>query len=187
MIDTPRPPRSTARAGSGGASIRDELPADAAAIAAVQEAAFRDHPFSRHDEALIVQRLREHGALALSLVAVDTASGEVVGHLAFSPVRIAGRDCGWLGLGPLAVRPERQRRGLGTALVETGLERLRARGAPGCVLLGDPAWYRHFGFGVQPGLTLPGAPPSHFMALRLDPAQPWPQGAVSYDAAFGAG
>ena len=169
------------------ASVRDETAADLAAIAAVQQAAFRDHPFSRHDEAQIVARLRERGALTLSLVAATPDSGEILGHIAFSPVRIAGQDGGWFGLGPVAVQPAAQRRGLGSALIEAGLARLRERGAAGCVLLGDPAYYRRFGFAQQAGLQLPGVPASHFMALRLDAAKPWPAGTVCYDAAFGAG
>ncbi|MFN3304916.1 MAG: GNAT family N-acetyltransferase, partial [Roseateles sp.] len=106
-----------------GPLIRDEDPADAPAVAALIDAAFRDHPFSRHDEALIVQRLRERGALTLSLVAQDPATGELLGHVACSPVRIAGQDLGWQGLGPLAVRPDRQRQGVGAALVSAALAR----------------------------------------------------------------
>lgn len=168
-------------------TVRDETAADQAAIAGVQQAAFRDHPFSRHDEAQIVARLRERGALTLSLVALAPGCDEILGHIAFSPVRIAGQDVGWYGLGPVAVLPAAQRRGLGSALIEAGLARLRERGAAGCVLLGDPAYYRRFGFAQQAGLQLPGVPASHFMALRLETAQPWPAGTVSYDAAFGAG
>lgn len=168
-----------------GPLIRDEAPADAAAVAALIDAAFRDHPFSRHDEALIVQRLRERGALTLSLVAQDPATGELLGHVACSPVRIDGQDLGWQGLGPLAVRPDRQRQGMGAALVSAALARLRAAGAAGCVLLGDPAYYARFGFAAQPGLVLPGVPAAHFQALRLDAARPLPAGSVAYDAAFG--
>jgi len=57
-------------------------------------------------------------------------------------------------------------------------------GAAGCVVLGDPAYYRRFGFAVQPGLVLPGVPADHFMALPFGPARP--QGAVAYHAAFTA-
>ncbi|NCT83343.1 MAG: GNAT family N-acetyltransferase [Comamonadaceae bacterium] len=170
-----------------GPLIRDETPADRPAVEALIAAAFCDHPFSQHDEAQILQRLGERGALTLSLLACDPASGEPLGHVAFSPVRIAGQDLGWLGLGPLAVRPDRQRQGLGRALVQAGLARLRAAGAAGCVLLGDPAYYARFGFRAEPGLLLPGAPATHFQALRLDATQVLPAGRVDYDAAFGAG
>ncbi|WP_415659430.1 GNAT family N-acetyltransferase [Roseateles sp.] len=170
-----------------GPLIRDETAADRPVVAALLDAAFRDHPFSRHDEARILQRLGERGALSLSLVACDPASGEPIGHVAFSPVRIAGQDLGWLGLGPLAVRPECQRQGVGRLLVQAGLARLRAAGAAGCVLLGDPAYYARFGFRAEPGLVLPGVPATHFQALRLDAARALPAGAVGYDDAFSAG
>ncbi|HEY1128099.1 MAG TPA: GNAT family N-acetyltransferase [Roseateles sp.] len=173
------------RCALAGPLIRDEAPGDRPAVAALIAAAFRDHPFSRQDEAQILQRLDERGALRLSLVACDPESGELVGHVAFSPVRIAGQDPGWLGLGPLAVRPDRQRQGVGRALVAAGLARLRAAEVAGCVLLGDPDYYAHFGFRAEPGLVLPGVPASHFQALRLDAAQPLPAGVVGYDEAFG--
>ena len=170
-----------------GPLVRDESPADADAIAAVQAAAFREHPFSRHDEAQIVERLREQGALTLSLVALEPSTGEVLGHAAFSPVQMEGEGAlpGWQGLGPVAVRPGRQRQGVGSALVRAGLARLNAAGSPGCVVLGDPGWYARFGFQALDGLTLPGVPPDHFLALRLDESCPWPRGRVTYDAAFG--
>lgn len=172
-----------------GPLLRDEAPTDAGAIAAVHTAAFREHPFSRHDEAQIVERLRNRGALTLSLVALEPSSGEVLGHAAFSPVQVQGEGeggvGGWQGLGPVAVRPGRQRQGVGSALVRAGLARLRAAGSPGCVVLGDPAWYGRFGFRAVDGLTLPGVPPGHFLALRLDESRPWPRGRVSYDSAFG--
>lgn len=170
-----------------GPLIRDEAAADRPAVAAVIAAAFRDHPFSRHDEVQILQRLGERGALTLSLVACDPANGDPIGHMAFSPVHINGEDLGWLGLGPLAVRPDRQRLGVGRALVQAGLARLRTAGVAGCVLLGDPAYYARFGFRPEPGLVLPGVPASHFQALRLDAAPALPAGTVSYDEAFGAG
>ena len=97
---------------------------------------------------------------------------------------IAGARCGWLGLGPLSVRPEQQRRGIGTALVGEGLARLRARGAAGCVLLGDPGYYRRFGFEADAGLTFAGAPPEYFLRLLL--AGPAAAGPVAYQPAFTA-
>lgn len=166
-------------------SLRDALPADDDAIRAVHVAAFATHPFSAHDEQRIVDRLRARGRLSLSLVGCD-AQGAVVAHAAFSPVRVAGRDCGWFGLGPLGVLPSQQGLGLGSRLVRLGLERLRARGAAGCVVLGEPAYYGRFGFAPCAGLRLPGPPPSHFMALALD-ARPLPAGEVAYDEAFAAG
>lgn len=110
--------------------MRDETPADADAITAVTAAAFRDHPFSHQTEPFIIRELRRAGSLALSLVA--ESDGRVVGHVAFSPVAMSDGTPGWYGLGPGSVLPEYQRRGIGSALINTGLERLRAGGARGC-------------------------------------------------------
>ena len=162
--------------------IRDETPEDAAAIEAVTRAAFREHPFSQQTEHLIVRGLREAGALRLSLVA--TLDGEVVAHAAASPVAIGGAAVNWCGLGPVSVGPVWQRRGIGSALVRSALRRLHERGAAGCVVLGDPGYYRRFGFAPQPGLVYPGPPPDHFMAVVLH--GPVASGEVTYHPAFDA-
>lgn len=128
------------------------------------QAAFRGHPHSEQTEAYIVQ-LRAAGALTLSLVAELDA--RVVGHAAFSPVQISDGSPSWFGLGPVSVDPAHQGRGIGTALIEHGLARLQARGAAGCVLVGEPAYYGRFGFRPEPGLVLPDMPPTHFLALTF--------------------
>jgi len=160
--------------------VRTEHPDDVAAIDAIVSAAFHDHPFSGQAEHLIVRALREAGALRLSLLA--TLDGEPIGHLAFSPVHIAGADVSWWGLGPLAVAPAWQRAGVGSALVRSGLRRLSERGVRGCVVLGDPSFYGRFGFAPLPGLIYPGLPAANFMALALDGVSP--VGQVQYAAAF---
>lgn len=162
--------------------IRDATPSDDEAIRNVQRAAFATHPFSVHTEHLIVDQLRIRGRLSLSLVCCDEV-GSVVGHLAFSPVRVDGAGCNWFGLGPLAVLPEHQAKGCGSALTLQGLEQLRAMGARGCVVLGDPRYYARFGFAPCPSLQFPGVPPGHFMALALG-HEPPPTGIVSDDDAF---
>ncbi len=160
-------------------AIRPERPGDAAAIRAVTAAAFAGAPHASGTEAAIVDALRDAGALSLSLVAIE--AGKVAGHVAFSPVTIAGREAGWLGLGPASVRPDLQRRGIGSALIRAGLDQ---SAAAGCVVLGDPGYYARFGFVPDPGLTYAGAPPAYFVALPL--AGPVPRGAVAYHPAFGA-
>lgn len=162
--------------------IRDEAGGDEAAIDRITQDAFRDHPFSQHTEHRIVRALRDAGALRLSLVA--TIANDVVGHVAFSAVTIGGVDRGWWGLGPLSVTPTLQRRGIGGALVRSGLRRLGERGVAGCVVLGDPAYYGRFGFAPHAGLRLPGPPADHFMALSLE--GPVPDGEVAYHPAFSA-
>lgn len=160
--------------------IRAETLADRRAIADVIRAAFELAPHSSGTEAATVERLRANGALSLSLVAVD--GGELVGHVAFSPVTIAGRTGNWFGLGPLAVRPDRQSGGLGTALVRQGLEMLRRQGAGGCVVLGDPDYYGRFGFAVDPALRYADAPAGYFQTLPFRNDRP--VGAIAYDSAF---
>ena len=127
--------------------IREEAPDDIVPVDEITRSAFRGHPFSQQTEHLIVRGLREAGALSLSLVA--TLDGGVVAHAAFSAVSIGAQDSAWWGLGPVSVRPENQRSGIGSALIRSGLRRLRERGIAGCVVLGDPAYYRRFGFEPQ--------------------------------------
>jgi putative acetyltransferase len=163
-------------------SIRDERPGDEPAIAALTRAAFRDLAHSAGNEAAIVERLRADGGLAISLVA-ENLDRAIVGHVAFSPVAISDGTPRWYGLGPVSVIPLRQRAGIGSALIEEGLERLRQMDAGGCVVLGDPAYYRRFGFAHDAALAYPGPPPEYFQRMIL--SGPAPQGTVSYALAFG--
>ena len=162
--------------------IRPENAADAPAIRALTDAAFRNAPHSSGTEAAIVDALRDAGALTLSLVA--ESEGRIVGHVAFSPVTIDGRAGGWFGLGPVSVEPARQRLGIGQALVLDGLERLKAAGAEGCVLLGDPAYYQRFGFVSDPRLRYGDVPPEYFQRLSFTAVEP--SGEVAYHPGFGA-
>lgn len=87
--------------------------------------------------------LRKANALTISLVAEQA---QVVGHIAFSPVIISDGTLGWFGVGPVSVLPSFQKQGIGRSLIESGLSLLRERGAACCVLLGEPTFYRRFGF-----------------------------------------
>ena len=170
-------------------AIRDERPADVAVIAAVTRAAFADHPHSSHTEEFIVAALRRAGVLTISLVAEirDDDVGQclqIVGHIGFSPVTIADGSPNWFGLGPVAVTPSYQRRGIGRELIEVGLARLRSLGAAGCVLLGEPEYYVRFGFACEPALTLADVPPEYFLALAFDSRRT--AGEVRYHEAFQA-
>lgn len=124
--------------------IRTEQPADDAAIHELTFAAFEPMPFSSGTEAPIIRALRRSGDLTLSLVADE--DGEIVGHVAFSPVTIDGVHAGWFGLGPISVRADRQRQGIGRALIARGLELLRERDAAGVALIGNPDIYGRVGF-----------------------------------------
>lgn len=160
--------------------IREERAADIQAIHQLVEEAFRTQPYSNKREHFLLDDLREDGALTVALVAEE--GGEIVGQIAFSLVRIDGREGAWHGLGPVAVRPDRQGRGIGGALVCAGLDRLKALEASGCVLLGEPAFYGRFGFKPDPRLRLDGLPPEYFLILPF--AENVPSGAVEYHPAF---
>jgi len=164
-----------------GWSIRSERPDEAAAIAALTAAAFHRAPHTDGTEATIAGRLRDAGALALSLVA--EADGLLVGHVAFSPVAISDGTAGWYGLGPVSVLPSRQGEGIGSEVIREGLARLRQLGARGCVVLGEPAFYRRFGFEHEPQIAYPDPPPKYFQCVVW--RGPAPRGEVSYASAFG--
>lgn len=160
--------------------IRPETSADVAAIAAVTRLAFENAAHGDQSEHLIVERLRKAGALTVSLVA--QSGSDVVAHVAFSPVQIEDGAPNWFGLGPVSVLPARQRNGIGSTLINAGLDALRGLGAAGCVVLGEPAYYSRFGFAVDPDLSLPGVPAEYFQALRFGDAAA--KGVVSYHPGF---
>ena len=136
------------------------------------------------EEADLVHRLRAAGALAHSLVAEQ--DGALLGHVALSPVSVQGAFMpGVLGLAPLAVHPDHQRQGTGSALVEAAIAAAKADGAKLIVVLGEPDYYRRFGFRPAGGLgfTCPWPQAGDaFQALVLRP--PAPRGLVRYHAAF---
>jgi putative acetyltransferase len=164
------------------AQIRAETPSDAPAIFTVTQAAFAEAEHRSGTEGAIIEALRQAGALTVSLVA--DADGMVIGHIAFSPITVNGRDEGWFGLGPVSVDPARQGSGLGSRLVSEGLTKLKAKGAKGCVVLGDPRFYGRFGFAPDPKLRYDGVPPEYFMAQAFE--FPMPEGLVAYHQAFEA-
>jgi putative acetyltransferase len=161
--------------------IRPETPQDISAIEQITIAAFDGKWYSDQTEHLIIDRLRAVGAMSLSLVA--DMDGKVVGHVAFSIVTINGTDQGWYGLGPVSVLPELQKHGIGSKLIRKGLFLIQEKGAKGCVLEGDPAYYQRFGFKAYPGLFYEGTPsPEYFMALPF--YDDVPEGKVEFHRAF---
>jgi putative acetyltransferase len=101
--------------------------------------------FPTDAESRLVDALRLNGKALVSLVAVD--KGEVLGHVLFSPVSTAPpNEAPGVGLGPVAVRPDCQRVGIGTTLIRHGLELCRQLEYGYCVVLGDPRYYARFGF-----------------------------------------
>ena len=163
-------------------AIRSETDADIAAIDEVTIAAFKTLAISNHTEQFIVAALRAAKALTVSLVA--EVDGPVIGHIAFSPVAISDGTRNWYGLGPVSVLPEYQRQGIGKALMQEGLSRLKSMNAQGCCLVGHPGYYKKFGFKNMPGLVLEGVPQEFFFALSFDGHTP--QGTVTFHDAFKA-
>lgn len=159
--------------------IRYATPADRDGIAAVIAAAF-----GRADEAGLVAALREGGDAMFELVAVE--ADEVVGHIMFSRLW-ADRDDLYAALAPLAVAPDRQRTGLGSALVRAGLTSAPQFGAVGVLVLGDPAYYGRFGFSREAatGVSAPYSALAGFQALALNDGAFEGSITVAYPDAFG--
>jgi putative acetyltransferase len=160
--------------------VRPEQPSDAAAVARVHEAAFPTDA-----EARLVALLRDAGKATVSLVAVT--EGRVVGHVLFSPVTIHGSPTVGLGLAPVAVLPECQRRGVGSRLIEAGLDVCRGAGVPFAVVLGHPDYYPRFGFrrASERGLGNEYGADEAFMVLELLPGSlPAGGGLVRYATEF---
>jgi putative acetyltransferase len=162
--------------------IRKEIPSDIEAISALTKVAFENHPFSRNTEQFIINALRKADALTLSLVA--EIDGILVGHIAFSPVSFTDGSPNWYGLGPVSVAPAYQKQGIGTKLVNEGLNLLKNLGAEGCVLVGDPNFYERFGFKSPDGLKHEGVPQANFLALSF--CNRIPTGLVHFHPAFSA-
>ena len=156
-------------------NIRTEQPADILAIREVVTAAF-GQPL----EADLVDRLRADGDSVISLVAEE--EGRVVGHIMFSRLTAPFRA---LGLAPVSVAPDRQRAGTGSRLIRAGLERAAREGWQAVFVLGDPAFYRRFGFDANQasGFSSPYAGP-HLMVLALGGALPAITGEIAYAPAF---
>ena len=166
------------------AEVRPERPEDAAAIREVLVEAF-----GGAGEAGLVEALRTRGELVVGLVA--EVDGRVVGYVAFSPVEVDPAPPVRLmavGLAPLAVARDHQRRGVGGQLTWAGLDACRRRGEQAAVVLGHPDYYPRFGFvrADRRGLRCEfESPPEAFMALELvDGALDGVHGLVRYSEAF---
>lgn len=149
--------------------IREERAEDVRAIREINERAF-----GQTAEADIVDALREAPGERVSMVA--ESDGAVIGYILFSPAVIESKEgpVRGMGLAPMAVLPEHQRRGIGSEMVNRGLNYLRERFCPFVVVLGHPEYYPRFGFeraskyGIRPQWE--DIPDEAFMVLFLDPA-----------------
>jgi putative acetyltransferase len=162
--------------------IRDEQPHDVSAVHNVLIAAFPTDA-----EARLVERLRANSHTPISLVAV--IAGQIVGHILFSPVSIDGNPelSDGLGLAPVAVVPVWQRNGVGSRLIEAGIEDCRQQGCQFVVVLGHPAYYPRFGFQKASLFRLDNeyGAQDEFMVLELQPESlPAAGGQVKYGPEF---
>lgn len=163
--------------------IRVESRDDWNAIAAVTEAAF-----GKAREARMIESIRASDGFVpeLSLVAED--EGAIVGHIILSYVELEGTDTRLLELGPMSVRPEQQRSGIGSQLVRKALAAADERNEPLVLVLGHPSYYPRFGF--RPASELGVTPPDPelrdevFMAVPLRAYDPRIRGRVVFPPAF---
>jgi putative acetyltransferase len=162
--------------------IRPEVATDSPAIFDLTRRAFAPMPFAAGDEQVLVGVLRDLGALSLSLVAEH--QGEVVGHVALSPVTHESGEAGWFGLGPISVEPALQRQGVGGALIAEAKRWLSDQDARGCILTGDPNYYPRHGFLPAPGHAPEAEPAEYFMVLSLSGGIP--DGRFRFHPAFSA-
>lgn len=165
--------------------VRAERPEDRASVRRVIVEAF-----GRSEEADLVDALRASDAWVPGLSLVAEEDGGVVGHVLFTRARVRSGtdDDAVLALAPLAVRPDRQRRGIGDALVRAGVAAARARGDRAVVLVGHPAYYPRFGFvpAVPLGLSCVFAEGEHAPALQvLTLRDETPAGRVLFAPEFG--
>lgn len=162
-----------------------ETPADEPGIDRVVLAAF-----GQPGEARLVTELREAGGLVFSAVA--KLQGEVVAHVAYSEVTIGGRASqpAVLAIAPVAVAPHQQRCGYGSQLIRWSFDELKRRDFPAVIVLGEPEFYRRFGFGPASGFGIQcpfDVTGEHFMALELQPGALADQsGVVGYRPEFAA-
>ena len=160
--------------------IRNETISDIAAINEVTIAAFKNLAISNQTEQYIINALRKAKALTVSLVA--EIDGQVVGHIAFSPVTISDGAADWYGLGPVSVLPEHQKNGIGKFLISEGLSLLKKLDGQGCVLVGHPDYYKRLGFRNIPELVYEGVPQEVFFALPF--TEKVPKGIVVFHEGF---
>jgi putative acetyltransferase len=162
--------------------IRAEEQRDWAAVHAVNVSAFETPA-----EANLVDALREQAQPLVSLIAED--NGAIVGHIMFSPVSLSGNTVlKIMGLAPMAVAPEHQRKGIGSALVRAGLEQCKQLGIGAVVVLGHPTYYPRFGFLSSTSFGIGceyEVPEEVFMVVELEAGfLRSASGKVKYHAAF---
>jgi putative acetyltransferase len=167
--------------------LRPERPGDHDDIARLLTEAFGGPA-----EARLVELLRASPAYIPELALVAEVDGSVAGHILFTRVTVddPGRETSTpaLALAPMAVAPDHQRAGIGTALVLAGVERAQPRPEAAIIVLGHPEYYPRFGFepastyGIEP--PWPDIPDDAFLVLPLPGHTKECRGVVVYPPAF---
>lgn len=156
-------------------AVREETADDYGDIRSIVAAAF-----ARRAEVDLIDQLRKDGDSILSVVASE--DGRLVGHILFSRMAAPFRA---LALAPVSVLPDRQRHGIGSLLIQAGLVRAAHLGWEAAVVLGEPEFYRRFGFDPElaTGFTSPYAGP-YLMVKALSGALPATTGSIEHAPAF---
>lgn len=172
-------------------AIRTETPADAAGIAKLVTASFLTAEHADGNEAALVAALRATPDYDPRLALVAEEAGELTGFAMMTKGAVpiaSGGTLPILVLAPVAVRPDRQRRGVGTRLCEALLEAGKKVGYTGAVVLGDPAYYGRFGFveAERFGLRFPFDVPSCYALALTWREDEWKDasGTVTFSRAF---
>ncbi|WP_193198180.1 GNAT family N-acetyltransferase [Nostoc sp. MG11] len=164
-------------------NIRSETLLDYPAIAEVNTLAF-----GQENEAKLVEEIRHSDRYISELSLIAEVAGIVVGHILFSYIDLVSEETlQVLGLAPLAVSPQFQRRGIGSKLVEAGLERANPRGEAMVIVLGHPYFYPRFGFKPSVDYQVESpfpVPEDVFMVKPLKNYQEKYKGKVVYPPAF---
>lgn len=166
--------------------IKQEQASDITAVDQVIKKAFASLPYSDHQEHLLVRRLRQSKEFIPELSLVAELDGQIVGHILFTKAQVNHTTV--LALAPLAVHPDYQQQGIGSALVKKGHQLAQALQFPYSIVLGDPQYYSRFGYqaaknwGILPPFDVPC---NHFMGIKLIQSAPPLHGTLAYSEAFG--
>lgn len=166
--------------------IRQERPQDVYSIRKIIEKAFESAEHSDGNEAELVDALRKSSAFIPELSLVAEVDGRIAGYILFTKITVGGAPA--LALAPLAVLPEFQRRGIGTALIEEGHKRAAQLGFGWSIVLGSEKYYPKFGYKIAEEFSInvpEGFPSINFMAKKLSPDAAPVSGDVKYAPEFG--
>lgn len=171
-------------------TIKQEKPSDYKAIAQIIEEAFRDEPYSDHNEQLLVEKLRMSKDFIPELSLIAEQNGEIIGHILLTKIKIINKSKTFdsLALAPVSVKPGFQKKGIGGMLITESHKKAKILGHRSIVLLGHENYYPRFGYKLASnfGIKIPfDAPDENCMAIELvENALKSVSGIVQYPKAF---